>query len=376
MKNCIVIPDSFKGTMSAIEVCQVMTEGIASVFPDCHVYSVPIADGGEGTVDCFLHSLSGTKEQVRVKDPFGETIDSFYGLLDDRDTAVIEMAAAAGLNLAYGKLNPLKASTYGVGQLIKHAVESGCTKIILGLGGSCTNDGGAGMAVALGTRFYDERGNSFVPTGDTLDAVVGIDNSRTEELLKGVKIEAMCDITNPMFGERGAAYVFAPQKGANQQEVLVLDENLRKFADRIEEILGINVAEIPGAGAAGAMGAGVYAFLKGKLISGIELLLDMVDFDHMLKGCDVVFTGEGKLDHQSFGGKVIAGVTSHARKRGVPVIVVSGCMENGIQKASQELGISRICPVYGQQKPLAEILPTCKDDLRRTVTALAGSLAI
>lgn len=373
MKKCVIVPDSFKGTMSAVEVCDVMAEKIREIFPHCRISSVPIADGGEGTVDCFIRALDGEKRKVRVTGPFGAEVESFYGVVRE-NTAVIEMAAAAGLGFAYGTMRPGEATTYGVGELIAKAVESGCKSIVLGLGGSCTNDGGAGMAAALGTKFFAEDGSCFVPAGDTLEKVVSIDNARTEAFLAGVEIQAMCDIRNPMFGENGAAFVFGPQKGAGPREVLELDRNLRAFAQRIEQDLGIEVSRIPGSGAAGAMGAGVCAFLGGKLVSGIELLLEAVGFDEMLKDADLVLTGEGKLDQQSFGGKVIAGVAAHARKFRVPVIAVAGCVEQGIQSSLAKLGVREALAVYDQPMPLEEILPRCKEDLGKAVGRLKNGV--
>lgn len=370
MSKYIVIPDSFKGTMSSVEVCGVIEEVMREQIPDCRICSIPIADGGEGTVDCFLHALDGTRKTVKVRGPFGERINSFYGRFGN--TAVVEMAAAAGLSLAYGKLNPLKASTYGVGQLIRHAIDEGCRKIILGLGGSCTNDGGTGMAAALGTEFLKDDGSSFIPTGGTLTEIRGIDVSRTKELLKGISIEAMCDISNPMFGKNGAAHVFGPQKGATAEQVRLLDENLKHLSERIHQDLDVEVSHLPGSGAAGGMGAGVYAFLGGKLTSGIELLLETVKFDELLQDCNAVITGEGKLDQQSFGGKVIAGVARHARKFHIPVIAIAGCVEHGLQPELEEYGISKVFPVYTGPVELEQILPTCKEDLRQTAAQLTN----
>lgn len=356
--------------MSSVEVCGVIEEVMRERLPDCRICSIPIADGGEGTVDCFLHALDGTRKTVEVRGPFGEMTGSFYGRFGD--TAVVEMAAAAGLTLAYGKMDPLKASTYGVGQLIRHAADEGCRKIILGLGGSCTNDGGTGMAAALGTEFFKADGSSFVPTGDTLTEIAGIDTSRTKQQLKGISIEAMCDISNPMFGKNGAAHVFGPQKGATAEQVQLLDENLKHLSEMIYKSLDLKVSHLPGSGAAGGMGAGVCAFLGGNLTSGIELLLETVNFDGLLKDCNGVITGEGRLDRQSFGGKVIAGVARHAGKFHVPVIAIAGCVEHGLQPELEEHGISRVFPVYTGPVELEQILPTCKEDLRQTVVQLAG----
>lgn len=365
MKKCIVIPDSFKGTMSSQEVCDIISSALREIFPDCQICKIPIADGGEGTVDCFLHALSGEKVHTRVHDPFGNIIESFYGRIGD--TAVIETAAAAGLSLTRGKRNPGAASTYGVGELVHHAVSHGAKKIILGLGGSGTNDGGAGMAAAAGTKFYRKDGSAFVPVGDTLNEVYKIDNRDTELLLRGIEITAMCDIQNTMFGKNGAAYVFGPQKGAEEKDVELLDANLRIFANVIYENLGLTVSTIAGGGAAGAMGAGVYAFFGGKLTSGIDVLLETVGYDSLLPGCDAVFTGEGKLDSQSFGGKVIDGVARHSRKFGVPVIAVAGYIESGTKELFPLYGISDGISIYDRKVDIRQILPTCKNDLRNAV---------
>lgn len=370
MKKCVIVPDSFKGTMSSVEVCDVISEKVRNLFPHCQICGIPIADGGEGTVDCFVRAIGGEKRNVRVQGPFGEEIESFYGVVKG-DTAVVEMAAAAGLPLACGKRDPGKASTYGVGQLIAHAVRSGCRGVILGLGGSCTNDGGAGMAAALGTRFFRKDGSCFVPSGDSLEDVVSIDNSGAEKMLSGVEIQGMCDIENPMFGEKGAAYIFGPQKGADTEEIQVLDRNLRAFSEVIKRELGMDVSRIPGSGAAGAMGAGVCAFLGGSLVSGIELLLEVVNFDQMLQSCDLVITGEGKLDQQSFDGKVIAGVVRHARKFHVPVVAVAGYVEPDVRRALDAFGVSGALSVYDKRMNLELILPTCKTDLGRRVEDLA-----
>ena len=239
MKKYIIIPDSFKGTMSATEVCNAVREGVDSVFPSTQAIAVPVADGGEGTVDCFLYALDGEKVNVETTGPFGEKITVYYARFGNR--AVMEMACCAGLPLAEGKLNPVNATTYGMGSLIRHAVSSGCTEIVIGLGGSCTNDGGTGMARALGTKFYDENGNEFSPRSDEFERISSIDNSKTEELLRGVDIIAMCDIDNPLCGKFGAAVMFAPQKGASAETVAVLDKNLAALAST--EILHNDVCD-------------------------------------------------------------------------------------------------------------------------------------
>ena len=363
MKKCIVIPDSFKGTMTSAEVCGIIEEGIRGRMPDCRVISVPIADGGEGTVDCFLAAVPGKKVFLQVKNAFHQDIIGYYGRMGQ--TAVIEMAAAAGM-VSNARRDPLTASTYGVGQMIRHAVRQGCKKVIIGLGGSCTNDGGAGMAAALGTRFLDGSGRSFIPAGGSLSLVRTIDNSAPKKLLRGVEISCMCDIDNPMYGTQGAAYVFAPQKGADMEQVRLLDENLRAFARIIEAQLEMDVSRIPGGGAAGAMGAGAYAFLGGCLRPGIDVVLDLIGFDQLLQDCDCVFTGEGKLDAQTLGGKAVAGIGRRAKAQGVPVIAIVGVLEGKLDEIRQA-GITAVYPASDPAKSLDQIRESCRDDLRRTV---------
>lgn len=281
MKNIIVIPDSFKGTLSSIEVCDIVGSSIEAACPDFNVLTFPVADGGEGTVDCFLRIKDGTRIDLQVSGPDMSPVDSYYGIFGD--TAVIEMAAAAGYSLRTDGSSPLNTTTYGVGELIHDAISRACKSIVIGLGGSCTNDGGAGMAAALGTRFYDSEGNEFVPVGGTLSKVTAIDQTETLQLLNGINIIGMCDVTNPMYGPDGAAYVFAPQKGASPDDVILLDNELQTFSETIRKSLNIDVSTIEGGGAAGALGAGIYAFLNGQLTKGIDVILDMIDFKTLLK---------------------------------------------------------------------------------------------
>ena len=361
MRKCIIIPDSFKGTMSSQEVCSIIERTIKKHYPHCDAISIPVADGGEGTVDCFLSSMQGEKVYVSVENAFGEKIRCFYGRFDNM--AVIEMAAAAGM-VSNDKRDPMTASTYGVGQLIKHAVAGGCTKIILGLGGSCTNDAGTGMTAALGTIFSDSEGRNFIPSGGTLTDVCTIDNSRTEELLSGVEVCCMCDINNTMYCREGAAYVFAPQKGADREQVELLDYNLRRFAETINDCMHMDVSELVSGGAAGGMGAGAYVFLGAKLARGIELVLDVVGFDSKLDNCDCVFTGEGRFDSQSLGGKVVVGVAGHAKAHGVPVIAVAGAAEDNIDSGLlQDIGIMRLYTTSKENESMEEIRKNCRDNL-------------
>lgn len=366
MKKCLIMPDSFKGTLSAIEICDIEKKVVKEHFPECEVIAIPIADGGEGTVDCFLYALEAEKVTVETTGPYGEPIESSYAKIGKK--AVLEMASVAGLPLAEktGVLNPCKTTTYGLGKLICHAIESGCDELVIGLGGSCTNDGGIGIAGALGTKFYDADGNEFVPASDGMTRIGRIDNSATEKLLKGIKITGMCDIDNPMFGESGAAYVFAPQKGADEAMVQVLDENLRALSEVVEKSLGKEVAEIPGAGAAGALGAGLVAFLGAELKSGIETILDLVEYEKLLENADMVFTGEGRIDSQSLRGKVVIGVAKRAKAKGVPVTAIVGSISDGAEGA-YDLGVNAIFSINRQAMDFEKSRYFSKGNLEKTM---------
>lgn len=339
MKKCVIIPDSYKGTLSSLEICEIIASKVKEFYPDCEIIQIPIADGGEGTADCFLHALKAERVPVRVTGPYNEALDCYY--VKKGRTAIIEMAQAAGLPLVEKKKNPAITSTYGVGLMIRHAVENGCSEIIVGLGGSCTNDAGAGAACALGVKFYDENGNAFLPTGNTLAKVAKIDISEAKELLSNCSITAMCDIDNPMYGENGAAYIFAPQKGADTEMVAELDYNLRKLSEAIIDNLGLDVSPLPGSGAAGAMGAGIVAFLGGSLKSGIHTILDLIKFEELIENADLIITGEGKIDSQSLRGKAVIGISERAAKKNIPVLAVVGAIGEGAEQA-YEKGVSAI----------------------------------
>lgn len=330
MKKIVVAPDSFKGTMSSVEICNIAEEIFAHHAPECKVVKLPIADGGEGSIDCFLSAIGGEKVFSTVKGPHFEDVEGYFAALSDGKTAVIETAVAAGLPLAQSlcdKLDPSTATTYGVGQLIALAAKKGCTDIIIGLGGSCTNDGGAGAAAAIGVKFIDENGAEFIPVGATLSKIASIDTSGVLPELKNCRITAMCDVDNPLYGPTGAAYIFAPQKGADADMVKLLDENLKIYGARLQELLGKDVASAPGAGAAGGLGVGMLSFFGAQLKRGIDTALDAVRFEEKISDADMVITGEGKLDSQSLRGKTVVGISQRAKKLGVPVVVVAGNVE-------------------------------------------------
>ena len=324
MKKVIIIPDSFKGTLSAKQICRILKEKVHQQFPACEVVTVPVADGGEGSVDCFLEALGGRKETVQVHGPYMELMEAEYGILSD-GTAVVEMASCAGLPLVEDRKNPKKTTTYGVGELILAAAKAGSKRIITGLGGSCTNDGGCGMAAALGIRFYDAQDREFVPTGGTLKEIRRIDMSRREKLLDQIELLAMCDITNPLTGPEGAAHVFSPQKGADEGMIQELEAGMVHYASILEQTVQIpKIRELPGGGAAGGMGTGMAALLGAKLIPGIQAVLDTVQIDTLAEHADLILTGEGKIDSQSIDGKVLSGIARRGKALGIPVVAIAG----------------------------------------------------
>ena len=370
MKKFLLVPDSFKGTMSSLEICEIMQKAINNHYPDAQCVSIPVADGGEGSVEAFLTALGGRKVSAGVSGPFGEQIDSFFGLLPD-GTAVIEMAAAAGLPLAGENKNAEKTTTYGVGQLIKLALSSGCKKIIIGLGGSATNDGGCGAASAMGVRFFDNNGRIFVPTGKTLRDIAKIELADALNQFKNVELIAMCDIDNPLCGPNGASAVFGPQKGADGDMVKRLDNGLLHLSQIVKRDLGKDIADMPGAGAAGGMGFGVAAFFDSRLQMGIETVLDAVKFDKLLKDADMVLTGEGKMDTQSLRGKVVIGVARRAKKANVPVVAIVGDIGDNIDGAYAE-GVSAVFSINRIAAPFSQAKLRCKEDLYLTVDNFAG----
>lgn len=366
MKKFILIPDSFKGTLSSIEICEIMEKEIRKLFPDAKVLSIPVADGGEGSVDAFLMAVGGKKVSVSVKGPMFEEISSFYGVIDGGKTAIIEMAAAAGLPLVADSKDPRLTTTYGVGQLMAHALENGCEKIIMGLGGSSTNDGGCGAAAALGIRFLDREGKEFIPVGGTLKAIEKIDMSGIHNRLKDVPVLTMCDIDNPLYGETGAAYIFGPQKGATPDIIVELDKGLRHFSNVVHRDLGYDYDIIKGTGAAGGMGFGMMVFFGSSLQMGIETVLDTVSFNHLLDGADYVFSGEGRIDSQSLRGKVVIGVAKRCKMRNIPLVAVVGQIGDGIDDA-YGMGVTSVFSINTAPESFELAKPKSKKNLAITM---------
>jgi glycerate kinase len=347
-----------------------MKKAILVHYPDAEVVSLPIADGGEGSVEAFVSALNGNYVNCQVNDPHGKEITASYGLLPD-ETAIIEVAAAVGLPLVDENHDVGAANTFGVGQLIKDAVAKGCKKIILGLGGSSTNDGGTGAAAACGVQFLDKQGNPFIPVGRTLDQIAHIDTSKIMPEIKACEFIAMCDVDNPLYGKNGAAYIYGPQKGADQEMITLLDNGLHHLSEVVMTDLGIDVQNIPGAGAAGGMGGGMKAFLGSELQQGIEVVLNLVKFSEALENTDLVITGEGKIDSQSLDGKAVIGVSHRAKKKNIPVIAIVGDIGDDILNVYNEgicgiFSINRVAIPYQQSKKrAAEDLVLTVDNLMR-----------
>ena len=370
MKKVVIAVDSFKGTMSSIEVCSRIETGFKAILPEIETVKVPIADGGEGTVDTFLTALGGEKIKVTVKDPLFRDVESFYGILPDQKTAVIEMAAASGLPLVEEEKNPRLTSTYGTGELMLDALQRGCNKLIIGIGGSATNDGGIGMAAALGVKFLDQEGNPIALNGEGLGQLRRIDVSEKDPRIDRCQVLVACDVDNPLYGEHGAAYVFAPQKGADQAMVEDLDQNLQNYAAVLQKDLGLSVQEIAGAGAAGGLGAGLVAFTPAQLKPGIEIILDAVKFSAIIADADLIITGEGKIDGQSLRGKVPIGIADRAKNSGVPVIAIVGDVGDGLEAIYQR-GISAIFSTNRVAVPFSEARLRAHKDLVETSEAIA-----
>lgn len=368
MKKIVLIPDSFKGTLSSKAICRITETAIRRHYPDIEIISVPLADGGEGTVDSFLTAAGGERIECTVDGPYLTAVDAFYGILPDQ-TAVIEMAAAAGLPLVEDEKNPGLTTTFGVGQLIDDAIRRGCRTIILGLGGSATNDFACGVAAALGAVFYNSEGLPFLPTGDTLADVHSIDLTELHRRIEGVEIIAICDIDNPLTGPRGAAAVFGPQKGADPEMVERLDRGLASIARLVKHQFGVDVDSIPGAGAAGGMGGGMLAFVGAELKMGVEVVLDLVDFETLITDADLVITGEGKVDDQSLGGKAIVGVARRAKQLNVPVIVLAGGLPSD-DEAIYESGVTALISINRNAEDFSVARFKTEENLAKTVDSI------
>ena len=377
MKKITVAIDSFKGSLSSHEVACAFERGFRREFPQVEMRKVSVADGGEGTVEALVQTLGGEEVRIVASDPLMRGVEVCYGIVDGGRTAVMEMSAASGLPLlAPEERNPLKTTTYGTGEMIADALARGCRKFLVGIGGSATNDAGVGMLRALGFRFLDAEGQELVGGGEILDKIATIDDSGALEALHEVEFVVACDVTNPLYGPEGAAYVFAPQKGADAAMVEQLDGGLRNFAEVVKRYNGEDVASLQGAGAAGGLGGGFKALLGARLERGIEMVLSAMRFDDIIAGSDLVVTGEGRLDSQTVMGKTPSGVLRAACKQGIPCIAIGGAIE--YCKELAESDFAALFPVVSGPVSLERAMQrdVAEANVERTATQIAKMLKI
>ena len=335
----VIAPDKYKGSLTAFEFCNAVEEGLNRALEKVEIIKMPLADGGDGTIDVVKHYLKGDIVKVNVNDPLFRTVEAAYLLSQETRISYIEMAEASGLNLLReDEKNCMLTTTLGTGELIADALQKGAKEIILGIGGSATNDGGIGMASALGFRFLDKNNAVLEPKGENLIHIKTIDSSQVNALLKNVEVKVACDVTNPLYGKNGAAYIYASQKGASNEDLAALDNGLRNYSEIVQRQFGIDTQQIEGAGAAGGMGAGSVVFLNAQLTSGIELIKELADFDTSIKDADWVITGEGKLDDQTLSGKTISGVIKSAKNQNIPVAALCGSVNISVE-TQKELGL-------------------------------------
>lgn len=372
----LIAPDSFKESLKASEVAQSIEEGIKMAVPDAACISIPLADGGEGTVDALIHATGGTLEKIRVMDPLMREINSYYGILGDGKTAVIEMAAASGLELLReAERDPMKTTTFGTGQLIKAALNKGCRTLIIGIGGSATNDGGAGMAQALGIRLLDKNKNSIDKGGGSLGLLEYIDEKGLDRRIKNLKFIVASDVNNPLCGENGATSVYGPQKGATKEMIKILDHNLYHFGEKLEKKYEKMIKELPGSGAAGGLGAGLVAFLGAELLPGFEIVKRITKLDDIIRDVDLVITGEGRMDEQTIYGKTPHGVARLAKKYQKPVIGIAGSLGSNYTKLYQE-GFDVVVSILDQPMSLASALGNAAEMLKFASYNLLRSIII
>lgn len=376
MTRYLCAPDSFKESLTAMEAARAMAQGIENADRDAEVRCLPMADGGEGTARALVDATGGSMHAVPVHDPLGRPVEGHFGLLADGTTAVVETAEASGLALLEAKeRNPLIASSYGTGELMLAAVRSGAKRIIVGLGGSATNDAGAGLLQALGVRLLDKNGNDLAHGGAALANLTTIDISTMDPALKNVAITAACDVTNPLTGPTGASAVFGPQKGASKDDVATLDAALAHFAQVIDSQLGVAVNDVPGAGAAGGIGAALKGFLNAEFRPGIAIVIEQSGLDAAAQWADVVFTGEGSIDFQTKFGKTPAGVAETAKRHGKPVIAVAGHIGTGIDEL-HEVGIDAVFGIAPGAASLSELLADAAANVTRTTEQIVRTLQL
>ena len=356
----LIAPDSFKETNTSSQAADAMEVGVRKIFPDALITKIPVADGGEGTVEALTSGMNGKIVKKTVTGPLGEPVTAEYGILPD-GVGIIEMASASGLGLVpLEKRNPLITTTYGTGELILDAVSNGCRTIIIGIGGSATNDGGSGMARALGYNFVDSSGSDLPEGGGSLFNLDRIIKENVPKEISDIRFLVACDVKNPLCGPEGASSVYGPQKGASKTDIALLDASLKHLSEVVDRDFGLDIAETPGAGAAGGLGFGLMAFCGAELKSGIEIILDLVDFDQHLKDVDLVITGEGKIDGQSVYGKVPVGIAGRAKKYNIPVLVIVGGVGDGVDTVYDH-GIDAVMVSVNDAMTLKEAMSRSKE---------------
>ncbi|WP_280169992.1 glycerate kinase [Priestia megaterium] len=372
----VIAPDSFKESLTALHVCEALEKGIKTHFPNAEISKVPMADGGEGTVQSLVDATGGQIIQAKVTGPLGKEVEAFYGILGDGKTAVIEMAAASGLHqVPMDERNPLITTTRGTGELILKALDQKVKHIIIGIGGSATNDGGAGMAKALGAKLLNTNGAEIKEGGGSLNQLAAIDLTNFDSRLAEVKVEVACDVDNPLTGATGASAVFGPQKGATPDMVKQLDRNLAHYAAVIEKEMDIHIQNVPGAGAAGGLGGGLLAFLSAELKPGVDIVIEATQLESYIKNADLVITGEGRIDGQTIYGKTPIGVAKTAKKHSVPVIAIAGSIGAG-SEAVYEHGISALFSVVPGAVDLSEALAKAVENIERTAKNVASVIRL
>ena len=355
MRRIVVAADSFKGSLTSLEVAEAFVCGFRRVFPLCEVERVAVADGGEGTVEALVGMLDGEYVELQVADPLLRRVQARYGIVNGGCTAVMEMSAASGLPLLTAQeRNPLKTTTYGAGEMIADALGRGCREFLIGIGGSATNDAGVGMLRALGFRFLDAEGAELVGGGEILECIKSIDDSGVLPSLRDAEFRVACDVTSPLYGPEGAAYVFALQKGADEAMVERLDAGLRNFAEVVKRYNGEDIATLRGAGAAGGVGGGLKALLGARLEQGVDMVLEAIRFDDIIKECDLVVTGEGRLDSQTMMGKAPCGVLQAAKRQGVPCVAIGGAIEKC--EELEQSGFAAMFSVTPEDMPLQQAM--------------------
>ena len=372
----VIAPQSFKGSISALDAARAMEEGVLRVVPDAETVLVPVADGGDGTLDTLVDAMGGEVRSATVTGPVGKPVTAEWGALGDGRTAVIEMARTSGLALlSLAERDPLHATTYGLGEVVREALDAGFRRFIVGIGGSATNDGGAGMAQALGVRLLDEAGRDLPPGGAALAGLRSIDMSGLDERATGARFSVACDVSNPLTGPEGASAVYGPQKGATPGMVEQLDAALKNFAGVVERDIGTSIDAVPGSGASGGLGGGMMAFLGGSLQAGVDIVLDHVGLDDRLEGADLVLTGEGRIDFQTVYNKAPIGVARRAKRKGIPVIAVCGSLGKGYEDVHAE-GIDVVVSIVSAPMTLDEASARASELIADTVAEAMRSMKV